>query len=56
MVGTQEDQSLRKGMKTAGQLVSDRWVVSCRSLSLRLPWRRGRGTEGGWVLERSAAK
>jgi hypothetical protein len=60
IVGTQEDQSRRKGMKTAGQFVSERWVVSGRGddsgFSLRLAPRRGRGTEGGFEVERSAAK
>jgi len=60
IVGTQEDQSLRKGMKTTGQLSSERWFVSCRredpDFSLRLPPPRGRGTEGGLAVERSAAK
>lgn len=60
MVGTQEDQSLRKGMKTTGQLASERSSVSGRGddsdLSLRLPPPRGIGTEGGSVVERSAAK
>jgi hypothetical protein len=60
MVGTQEDQSLRKGMKTTGQVTSERRSVSGRrddsDPSLRLPPRRGIGTEGGSVVERSAAK
>src|SRR5260370_1224096 len=60
MVGTQEDQSLRKGMKTIGQLASERWFVSvsCRreysDLSLRLALRRGRGDAGGSVAGRGA--
>jgi hypothetical protein len=57
MVGTQDDQSLRKGMKTTGQLVSERRSISGRrDLSLRPPPGRGIGTEGGSVVERSAAK
>jgi hypothetical protein len=57
MVGTQDDQSLRKGMKATGQLVNERRSVpGRRGLSLRLPPGRGIGTEGGSVVERSAAK
>jgi hypothetical protein len=60
MVGTQEDQSLRKGMNTTGQLASERRSVSDRrddsDPSLRLPPRRGRGTDGGSAVERNAAK
>jgi hypothetical protein len=60
MVGTQDDQSLRKEMKTAGQLACEKRSVSGQrhdsDLSLRLPPGRGIGTEGGSVVERSVAK
>ncbi len=59
MVEAQKDQSLKKGMKTTGQLAGERRSVSGQrhdsELSLRLPW-RGNGTEEGSVVERSAAK
>jgi hypothetical protein len=45
MVGTQDDQSLRKGMKTTGQLACERRSVSGRR---DFPCDCRRGEEGDW--------
>lgn len=51
MLGTASAQTMRKGRKGTGQLLSERSMGG-----LCVFERRGRGTDGGLVVDRSAAK
>lgn len=56
MSGTACDQISRKEMKAGGQLSSDRSIWGAGWPPLCFAFLRGRGTDGGLVVHRSAAK